>query len=125
MQTSSFNRSKKVDAVTAVLINKVLDGLAARTEATAQNIANANSPGYRPVKVTFEDALRTASRVGPEAVRHVAPSVEYASASKMSTETRLDLELATASETAMRYAALIDLLSRQMQISRTVIRGGQ
>ncbi len=114
-----------MDAVTAVLINKVLDGLAARTEATAQNIANANSPGYRPVKVTFEDALRTASRVGPEAVRHVAPSVEYASASKMSTETRLDLELATASETAMRYAALIDLLSRQMQISRTVIRGGQ
>jgi flagellar basal-body rod protein FlgC len=104
-----------VDAVTAVLINKVLDGLSARAQATAQNIANANSPGYRPVKVTFEDALRLASRGGPGAVGGVAPSIEYVDTAKMPAETRLDLELATASETAMRYAALMDA----MEISRS------
>jgi flagellar basal-body rod protein FlgB len=38
---------------------------------------------------------------------------------------RLDLELATASETGLRYAALLDLLGRQLQISRIAIRGGQ
>ena len=38
---------------------------------------------------------------------------------------RLDLELETQSETAMRYGALADLLARELQLERTVIKGGQ
>jgi flagellar basal-body rod protein FlgB len=37
---------------------------------------------------------------------------------------RLDLEVATASQTAMRYAALLDILGREMAINRAVVRGG-
>jgi flagellar basal-body rod protein FlgB len=108
-----------------LLINKALDGLLARQAATAENIANANSPRYRPVRVSFEDALRTASRQGPDAVRTVTPRLEADPAGPLRGGMRIDLELATAAETANRYAALIDLLGRQMQITRTVIRGGQ
>jgi flagellar basal-body rod protein FlgB len=105
------------------LINKALDGLTMRSVATAQNIANANSPGYRPVKVTFEGALRSAAGKGDlPALKAIVPNFARGDANS---ELRLDLELATASETSMRYAALIDLLGRQMQISRIVIRGGQ
>jgi flagellar basal-body rod protein FlgB len=114
-----------VDATSPVLLNKALDALSMRYLATAENIANANSRGFRPVRVSFEDSLKAAAGRGAEAVRNVKPKVEYLPASAMGAETRLDLELATASETAMRYAALLDLLGRQMQISRTVIRGGQ
>ena len=112
-----------MDALSAVLINKALDGLSMRHMATAQNIANANSPGYRPVRVSFEEQLRSAAMQGEAAVRNVraAGTTETGPGGEL----RLDLELATASETAMRYAALIDLLSRQMQISRTIIKGGQ
>jgi flagellar basal-body rod protein FlgB len=114
-----------VDPISAVLINKALDGLSMRSQASAQNIANANSPGYRPVRVVFEEALRAASRSGANAIEQVAPALELAPGQAAADGVRLDMELATASETAMRYTALIDLLSRQLQISRTVIRGGQ
>lgn len=114
-----------MDATSAILITKALDGLYARSQATAQNVANANSPGFRPVRVNFEDALRAAARHGPEALRGVRATVGQVPAGAAGGEMRLDLELATASETGLRYAALLDLLGRQLQISRTAIRGGQ
>jgi flagellar basal-body rod protein FlgB len=114
-----------VDPTSAIMITKALDGLWARSLATAQNVANANSPGYRPVRVSFEEALQAAARQGPEALRNVTATIGQAPASAAGTEMRLDLELATASETGLRYAALLDLLGRQLQISHTVVRGGQ
>lgn len=114
-----------MDPTSAIMITKALDGLWARSLATAQNVANANSPGYRPVRVSFEEALQSAARQGPEALRSVTTKIGQAPQGTASTEMRLDLELATASETGMRYAALLDLLGRQLQISHTVVRGGQ
>lgn len=114
-----------MDPVSVALINKSLDGLSMRYLATAENIANANSRDFQPLRVSFEEALKAASSQGAEAIRRVTPSVRHAAPSVAGSEMRLDLELATASETALRYAALLDLLARQMQISRTVIRGGQ
>jgi len=114
-----------VDPVSAVIINKALDGLSMRSQATAENIANANSLDFRPVRVTFEDSLRAAALAGPDAVRQVTPRIDREPSIAAGNEMRLDLELATASETAMRYAALLDLLGRQIQIRRTAITGGQ
>lgn len=114
-----------MDPVSAILITKALDGLYARSQATAQNVANANSPGFRPVRVNFEEALRAAARQGPAALRSVDATVGQVPSGAAEGEMRLDLELATASETGLRYAALLDLLGRQLQISRTAIRGGQ
>ena len=114
-----------MDPTSAIMITKALDGLWARSLATAQNVANANSPGYRPVRVSFEEALQAAARQGPDALRNVTATIGQAPEGTAGTEMRLDLELATASETGMRYAALLDLLGRQLQISHTVVRGGQ
>lgn len=114
-----------MDPTSAIMITKALDGLWARSLATAQNVANANSPGYRPIRVSFEEALQSAARQGPEALRNVTATTGQAPASTAGTEMRLDLELATASATGLRYAALLDLLGRQLQISHTVVRGGQ
>lgn len=114
-----------MDPTSAIMITKALDGLWARSLATAQNVANANSPGYRPVRVSFEEALQSAARQGPAALRNVTATIGQAPATAGNTEMRLDLELATASETGLRYAALLDLLGRQLQISHTVVRGGQ
>jgi len=114
-----------MDPLTPIIIAKALDGLTLRAEATAQNIANANSPGYRPVRVAFEDALQAAARRGAGAVRDVRPAIEPMPFGNVASELRLDLELAGAAQTAMRYAALIDIMGRQMELSRTAIRGGQ
>lgn len=114
-----------MDAAIAAIIRKSLDGLVLRSAATAQNIANANSVSYRPLSVSFESALRDAAGRGPSAITAVSIRTDEASEAVAGSAVRTDLELATASETAMRYGALIDLLGRQLQLQRSVIRGGQ
>lgn len=111
-----------MDEISAALAAKALDGLYLRYQYAAQNIANANSPGYRPVHISFEDSLRAAASKGATAVAQVNPTASADAAS--SADMRLDLELATASQTAMRYRALLDVLGRQMALHRAAIMDG-
>lgn len=114
-----------MDPVTTALISKVLDGLTMRSEAIARNIANANSEGYRPIAVEFEQSLLEASRGSLADVASVEPTIVQSVSADGSAGTRLDLEMANGSQTALRYSALIDVLSRQIQIHHALVRGGQ
>jgi len=114
-----------MDPLSALLVTKALDGLAMRASAISQNVANAGSPSYTPIRVSFEDRLRDAAATGLDAVRNMQPEYLRALPGGPDGELRLDLELASASETALRYSALVDVLSRQMQISRLAVTGGQ
>lgn len=112
-------------SVSKILIAKALDGLHARQIATAHNIANANTQGYRPIHVTFEDSLRAAAGQGSDAIRNVRPHTEFAPVPHFADEMRLDLEIATASQTAMRYGALLSVLEGRGGLMRSVIAGGR
>lgn len=101
----------------AELIMKALDGLDQRYRFTAQNIANANTPDYRPIRVSFEESLRNAAERDTAALRSVRTQIVEGEEGAV----RLDLELAAASRTASRYRALVDVLSRQMSLMRSVI----
>lgn len=114
-----------MDQISSLLVVKALDGLSMRAATIANNIANASSPGYRAMRVSFEDQLQQAARGGEVAVRGVAPQISSAPAGSADAEVRLDLEMASASQTALRYAALIDVLSRQMQIARAAVQEGR
>lgn len=111
-----------MNPLVSAIIGKALDGLSLRSVATAQNIANANSPGYQPLSVSFEEELAAASVRGEQAVKSIQLGMDEAA---FSTGQRLDLELATQSETARRYGALVEMLNRELSLERTVIRGGQ
>ena len=112
-------------SITAILIGKALDGLAARQVATAQNIANGNTDQYRPIRVTFEDSLRAAAAKGPDAIAQFTPQTEFEPVPAFGSEMRLDLEVATASQTAMRYGALITILESRGAMMRSVVSGGR
>jgi flagellar basal-body rod protein FlgB len=114
-----------MDEVSFALIDKALDGLNLRYLYTAQNIANANTPDYRPVRVSFEDSLRAAASRGPRAIGAVEPRIVTEASLEAEPTLRLDLELATASQTAARYRALIEILGRQMALHRSVVTGGR
>jgi flagellar basal-body rod protein FlgB len=113
-----------MDHSNAILILKALDGLQARSVATAENIANAHTPNYRPLRVSFEDALKQAAAEGDDAVRALSFDAVPAPAGTPDAENRLDLELATQSATVLRYSALVQILSRSMQMRSTATRGG-
>ncbi|HEY9219058.1 MAG TPA: hypothetical protein VIO94_13480 [Phenylobacterium sp.] len=110
--------------LSTVMLIKALDGLSARALATSQNIANAQSPGYRPVRVRFEAALAAAASRGTAAVEAVQPRME-AEPTGPDAEVRLDQEMATAASTELRYAALIDLLNRQLQLRSLALSGSR
>lgn len=112
-------------SITVMLIGKALDGLHARQAATAQNIANGNTDNYRPIRVTFEDRLRVAAGQGPEAIANVRPETELAPMPAIASELRLDLEIATASQTALRYGALLSILEGRGSLMRSVVSGGR
>lgn len=114
-----------MDTLPVALILKAMDGLATRATVTAQNIANANSPGYRPLKVTFEEALKRAASADVEAVSSVEPEIALAVDREGGTELRLDLELATATATSGRYGALAQLLSRQLELQSIALSGNR
>lgn len=114
-----------MDAISAALIGKALDGLSMRQNFLAQNIANANSTSYSQVGVTFEVELQQAAKKGLDAVEGVKPNVVFLPATGEDANVRLDMQLAESSKTALRYSALIEVMARQMGISRSAITGGQ
>lgn len=114
-----------MDPITATLLMKSLDGLSMRAMANAQNIANAGTPGYRPVRVAFEDALKAAARQGPAALDAVQPALVPDATFQPGDALRLDLEMAAAASTAGRYAALVELLNRHAQISALAVTGSR
>ena len=111
-----------MEAMSTILLLRALDGLSARAEATAQNVANSATPGYRPLRVSFEQALAAAAPGGADAAAAVRPRLEQDSSGE---GLRLDLELVTASSTAARYSALVDLLGRQMQLHGLSVTGNR
>ncbi|MBI4855625.1 MAG: flagellar basal body rod protein FlgB [Acetobacterium woodii] len=47
------------DSISSALYQKALDGTWQRQRAITNNIANSETPGYKAVKVNFEDALKS------------------------------------------------------------------
>lgn len=46
------------DSITSALYQKALDGTWQKQKATSNNIANAETPGYKAIKVNFENSLK-------------------------------------------------------------------
>ncbi|WP_169793769.1 flagellar basal body rod protein FlgB [Novosphingobium fuchskuhlense] len=113
-----------MDPVSSAVLAKALDGLSRRMDVIASNIANANSRGFSPQQVRFEDALRLAASHNASEVAAVPITVEPVQGQK-SGEVRMDLEVLEASQTAGRYSAMLGLLGREFELSRIAVGGGQ
>ena len=111
--------------VSQILTIKVMDALLQRQAAIAENIANSGSESYARKTVDFEAELRAAASRGPDALRSFTAQPRTSGPEQPGDALRLDLEMQSASATAMRFAALSDILGRQMQLARIVVRGGQ
>jgi flagellar basal-body rod protein FlgB len=118
-----------IDLVAAIA-GKALDGLFARQTATADNIANAGSVGFSPVRVSFEAALRHAALPQPgdiasSPMRRIAAVTPHRDAPSPEDldGVQLDREITTASETSARYAMLIGMLDRTLQMQQLAVKG--
>jgi flagellar basal-body rod protein FlgB len=110
---------------TGSLIRMALDGVSVRQLATANNIANASTPDYAPLRVDFEsrlaDAMREAAH-GRDAARLLpAVSTDPTPGAKV----QLDIEAAQMAQDVLHYQALLRALREQMDILQTAINDGR
>lgn len=110
-----------------------LRGLSLRQQVTAQNIANADTPGFRARTVTFEDRLQRAldDKISPDfggTIDAITPSVQDAPGqfAKLDGNTvDMDQELVGMTDTSLRYNAVSRTLSDRLTLYRSVITDGK
>jgi flagellar basal-body rod protein FlgB len=108
-------------AIAITVASKALDGLYLRMAAIAQNLANASSAGYQPIAVDFEGALAAASAKGDGAVEALHFEFTAARPYGANEDRRVDLMIADAAQTAMRYSALVEMTSRRLSLGEIAI----
>lgn len=122
-----------IESTTVALVSLALDGSTLRHQAIAHNIANANTPGFRPVAVSFEDKLaeaREALSRDPEhalaAMDGFRPTMELLPPNALGdSSVALDMEVAKLSENTMQHEALLKALTRHFSILKTAINEGK
>ncbi len=100
-----------------------LNGLNLRREASADAIANMETPGYRAHRVAFEDELSDALERG-DATR-VRPTVSKTTdpALPNGNNVQVDQELMGLSDTELRQQLLVEAVNAKFRLLRTVIVG--
>jgi flagellar basal-body rod protein FlgB len=129
------------------VLQQSLDGLSMRQRATANNIANVDTPGYKAQQVSFEghlaqavDRQLTAQQnlnlvatnpahlsVGPRQLEHAQPVVhELDGMSYRNDGNSVDIEreMALLAETQLRYSTLSSLMSRRLAMQRSIASAG-
>jgi flagellar basal-body rod protein FlgB len=112
--------------VTMDTIETALGGLAARSAARADNLANANTPGFKASTVEFEEALAQALGSGdptsaPAPVTTPAPGVPDETGNTVSLET----EMVGGVKDGLLYSTLVRGYDFKLGVLRSAIGGQQ
>ncbi len=106
-------------------LDKALEFHETRHRVIAENIANAETPGYRARRVEFDEELRQAFDEGvAEDGASLEAEVDRSARMKADRNTvDLDTEMAKMSENTLRTVALSRLLSRKYGMLKAAITG--
>lgn len=117
--------------LTSVALRQALDGAAARQGVAAENLANLETPGYRPRRVDFESQLKAAleaaesgdladlERIRPQRTVYTGPALR-----RDGNAVDLETEMSQLVESGLQYQVLTRLLSRRLQMLRSVATEG-
>ena len=133
---------------TSELINEALDYRAARRDMIASNIANADTPFYRPRDIRFEEALRAKEdalyknshhtlQLATTNAKHLQPQKAHTTskptlyfrdghmARNDGNSVDIDVETTEMSKNTVMFNALIQAKKKDMAIFRSVIEASQ
>lgn len=121
-----------IDSNTSALLSLALDAAGMRQQAIAHNIANANTPGYQRVSVSFEARLASlrdgAGNIAAPSLANLGnfrPSFEYAAVSPQGSGIALDQEMAQLSENTLHHQALLKALNKHLSLMSVAINEGK
>jgi flagellar basal-body rod protein FlgB len=104
--------------ITMRAIQSELDGLAARQRIIAQNMANADTPGYLAGRVDFEDSLRAAMADGTPEASRVTSRVSLDATGVNGNNVNVDEENISLIDTGLRYQLATDVMNTKFRILR-------
>jgi flagellar basal-body rod protein FlgB len=107
--------------VTTSGLERALQGLSARQQATAANIANAQTPGYRAQRVTFEDSLASAMNSGDPQSASIDTLDAGTPANITGNTVQLDAEVTDLQKESLQYQAVASAISFKYSLLRTAI----
>lgn len=122
-----------IDAITTTAVALALDAASLRQQAIATNIANAATPGYAPLAVSFEDqlvdarrALAANGRLDAATLAGVQPVMQpRTQAGGLTSPVALDAEAAALAQNAVQFQALLKGLNRHYQIMSSAVSDGK
>lgn len=104
-------------------VERALDGTTLRQKVTADNIANAMTPGYRAKRVDFEASLASALKAGrPQEAGPVVRDSGYAPRID-GNSVRIEDEVQEQMKTGLTYQALVEAANSKLGLLRTAIEG--
>jgi flagellar basal-body rod protein FlgB len=113
-------------------LDAALGASSMRQQVISNNLANVNTPGYKRKEVEFDDALRSAIASADEgdktAFDGLSPTVTEDKTASMRADgnsVNVDNEMAHLAENNVRYNALVQLVSRKLQVLEYVISDGR
>lgn len=117
--------------VTVQAVRVALDAAVLRHVAIANNIANAKTPGYQPLRVSFEDQLQRAGQMlgGTDdaalksQLTRLAGEIESGRALKNADNgpVQLDREMVSLADNSLRYRALLQGMGTRTAILKLAI----
>jgi flagellar basal-body rod protein FlgB len=109
--------------LTQVGLERAISGSALRQTALAANVANANTPGYRPRDVDFRSALRDAFAAGRAAVESapVAHVVSSGATRADGSGVDIDVEAAKLAQNGLEYQTLIQVARGRIDIIESAL----
>ncbi len=109
------------------ILVRLMDAAQLRHRVTSQNLANVNTPGYRRLEVSFEDAFAKAlSKHGEKGIASVTPRVvEGASEATRQDGNTVDLdrELGSLNKNSLLFSTAVQMLVSRINMMRSAITG--
>jgi flagellar basal-body rod protein FlgB len=121
---------------TSQLVSVALDAAMARHAAIAANIANADTPNYRPLMARFDQLVaelqgRVTDRTQDAAVMRDAESMQESLrgsplvADPSAPQVELDMQMADLAKNTLQYQALLTAQGKLMSLAETAISEGK
>ena len=106
------------------VLARVLNATSMRHQAIAQNVANVNTPNYRPISVAFEDDLERALKTG-KGVKGVKPHMVDAGGTPRDDGNAVDIdkEMGQLTKNGLLAAAATQILAMRLASLRSAITG--
>jgi len=109
---------------TQLALNRAIAGATTRQATLANNLANANTPGYQRQDVDFHSALKSAISGGPQALNNVRPSAQADPTAPLrydGSSVDVDKENAAMAENGLEHEALVSVSKARIDILKTAL----